>query len=280
MNYRDEFDDPRGSGLGFLGSVGPKAAFFVVLIALSFMVGVVWKLYVGSGSGPVSQDVPIVRADENPFKVEPDEPGGMEIPHKDSTIFSSLNDDEAKVENLLADDNGEEPMPRSQLFSGLNTDQAADTEGQERINQMTEDAKEVVEGMIDEGVESVMPAPPDMTAETEAPAKVEVKVEPEPVAVSPKVEAVKETVPPAAGDYYIQLGSVKSEDGAESEWKKIVAKYPSILSGYGHRVESADLGDKGVFYRIQAGPVSQEAATSACNAIKKIDANGCLVKKN
>lgn len=122
MNYHNEFEElPRG---GFLANIGPKAAFFILLIALSFMVGVVWKLYSGAGSN-APQNVPIVRADSDPFKVIPDDPGGMEIRHKDSTLFSAIKkerEENPRIENLLADDENEEPMPRSQLFAGLNTD--------------------------------------------------------------------------------------------------------------------------------------------------------------
>lgn len=323
MSNYNEFDDPPRNGLGFLGNVGPKAAFFIVLIALSFMIGVVWKLYTGGGSN-TGQDVPIVRADDNPFKVQPDEPGGMEIPHKDSTIFSSLNNDsDSRVENLLADEDKEEPMPRSQLFAGLNTEDAdidgqidgdmdiiaegdeAVTEGQERLVEMTQEAEKVVEGVIEDGVESVMPPPPvviregevtDATTEAvmeieEAPAKVEAAPEPVPApkpapaptpTPTPAPAPVAEPKPVASassGDYYVQLGSVKSAEGAEAEWKKIVGKYPSILSGYDHRVETANLGEKGTFYRIQAGPVSKTKAVSTCEAIKKINPNGCLLKK-
>lgn len=303
MSNYNEFDEPPRNGLGFLGNVGPKAAFFIVLIALAFMIGVVWKLYAGGGSNQ-GQDVPIVRANDNPFKVEPDEPGGMEIPYKDSTIFSSLNNEnEDRVENLLADEDEEEPMPRSQLFAGLNTDEnpveidgdldiiaegdEVVTEDQKRIAQMTEDAEEIVEGVIDDGVESVMPPPPepirdgdvedkiteDVMALEQAPEPV--KVVPEPIA-EPKPEPATVS---SSGDYVVQLASVKSMDGAETEWKMLVAKYPSILSGYSKNIETADLGDKGTFYRIQAGPVSKEKATATCNAIKAINPNGCLVKK-
>lgn len=282
MSY-DEFDDaPRKSGLGFLGNVGPKAAFFVVLIALSFMVGVVWKLYVG-GSAPSGQEVPIIRADSNPFKVTPDDPGGMEIPHKDSTIFSSLSDDnEGGVENLLAEEDSEEPMPRSQLFAGLNTAEET-SEDTARLSDMTEEAEEVVGGLVDDGVEAIVDvAPTPIMPEPATADLTEVVKEEAPKIEEPKIEPVvapKPVITPTAGDYYIQLGSVKSADGAEGEWKKLQAKYSAILSGYSHRVESADLGAKGTFYRIQAGPVSKDTAVSACEAIKKIDANGCLLKK-
>ena len=169
MNKRDEFDDPKGNDL--LGSIGPKAAFFIVLIALSFMIGVVWKLYVGGGSSD-GQNVPIVRADTTPYKVEPDDPGGMEMPHKDSTIFSSLNSDpdaDKGIENLLAEDEGEEPVPRSQLFAGLNTERNPDlhaeaqetpldkplNEGDERIISQAKEAKAIVTNLVEDGADAI-----------------------------------------------------------------------------------------------------------------------------
>ena len=286
MTYRDEFDDPPRSGFGFLGNVGPKAAFLVVLIALSFMVGVVWKLYTGGGSNVAGQDVPIVRADDNPFKVIPEDRGGMDVPHRDSTIFSSLNNDQDKrIENLLADDDDESPMPRSQLFAGLNTDQApeldevAEDAPVDKPLRSKIDAEEAVVEKIEEVAKVVEVAPPKVEVKVKAPEKVEPKIEPKVKPVSKPVQLVAPSTVSSSGDYYVQLGSVKTAEGAEGEWKKIVAKYPSILSGYSHRVETANLGEKGTFYRIQAGPVSKSKAVSACEAIKKINPNGCLLKK-
>jgi hypothetical protein len=89
------------------------------------MIGVVWKLYVGGDNSTLpSENVPIIRADKEPYKVQPDDPGGMQMPNKNSTIFSSLNsnDEDRGVENLLADNEEEDPVPRSQLFAGLNTE--------------------------------------------------------------------------------------------------------------------------------------------------------------
>lgn len=317
MTYRDEFDEPPRSG--FISRVGPKAAFFVVLIALSFLIGMVWKLYVGGGDKGVN--VPIVRADTDNFKVTPDDPGGMEIPHKDSTIFSSLKaeraENENKIENLLADDNNEEPMPRSQLFAGLNTDQntdiGKDTDPSPLDQPLSQKAQEIEEAVqnettnvasfIESTVAPVVEPVPEITVpkkvEPVIEAKPEPKVEaapapkpaikatpkPKPVAtptstpVSNSTAAVVPKTAPASGDYFIQLGSVKTKLGAETEWKKIVAKYPTQLSGYPHRVETANLGDKGTFYRIQAGPVSKAKADSVCGEIKKITPGACLVKK-
>lgn len=321
MNYNDQFDDaPRG---GLLANIGPKAAFFIVLIALSFMVGVVWKLYSGAGNN-APQNVPIVRADSAPFKVTPDDPGGMEIRHKDSTLFSAIKkerEDEPRIENLLADDTNEEPMPRSQLFAGLNTEANSEigreeaptpldqpTEAQPMIEVASEKV-EPVEEVVEEIVEQVAPVLETMTEPSpavevkpveEAPKAPVVKVEPKPeVKVEPKpapkpavkakpkpapapVEMRTESVPVASskqssGEYYVQLASTKDKASAEAEWKKLAKKYG--ISDMSHRVETADLGAKGLYYRIQAGPVSRDIAQSKCAAIKKINPNGCLVKK-
>ena len=81
------------------------------------------------------------------------------------------------------------------------------------------------------------------------------------------------------GTHYIQLGSVKSASGAADEWSKIQDKYSSQLSGLNYRVERADLGDRGVFYRIQAGPISGESANKLCDQIKAQSPGACLVTK-
>ena len=353
MSKHDEFDDPKGSDL--LGSIGPKAAFFIVLIALSFMIGVVWKLYVGGGSSN-PQNVPIIRGDVEPYKVEPEEAGGMEVPYKDSTIFSSLNSDpdaDKGIENLLADDEDETPVPRSQLFAGLNTQANPDlhaeaqetpldqplTEDQERIVNQVKEAERVVTSLVEDGADAINDAEngiENFTAEipkkveptvievteSEGVQKIEVKpaseiksdeavvkeiptpvvevkpepkVEPKPVTkVEPKPEPVKQAVKPvekkvepkaapkpkvvASGDYYVQVASVQDKSRAAAEWSKINKKFGSALAGYKYRVETANLA-KGTYHRIQAGPVSKSQANATCAAIKRIDANGCLIKK-
>ncbi len=82
-----------------------------------------------------------------------------------------------------------------------------------------------------------------------------------------------------AGDYTIQLGSVRSHAGAESEWKKIQAKIPSLLSTLPLHVETADLGARGVFYRIQAGMLSKDDADHICSEIKSRGVADCLVRR-
>lgn len=314
MKKRDEFDDPN-DGSNFLGSIGPKAAFFIVLIALSFMIGVVWKLYVGGGNTDAGQNVPVIQADNQDYKIIPDEVGGMDMPHKDSTIFSSLNSDpdaDAGIENLLAEDNNEDPVPRSQLFAGLNTEPSPDLhaeaqetpldqplgEDEERILSQAKVAEKVVTSLVEDGADAIADGEEAVSDAMDVPEKVEPVVTETTAVIEEKIqepvkEVVKEevkkeepkpevkkaeTAKPASGDYFVQLASVRDRAAADAEWKKLKSKYGSALSGFDYRVETANL-PAGTFYRIQAGPVSKAEADKACAAVKRVDKDGCLVKK-
>ncbi|MGB4057627.1 MAG: SPOR domain-containing protein [Alphaproteobacteria bacterium] len=78
------------------------------------------------------------------------------------------------------------------------------------------------------------------------------------------------------GTYFAQLASISSESAAAKEWTKLQKAFPS-LSGAQYRVQRADLGAKGVFYRIQAGPMSKDSAKGVCDAVKAQKPGGCII---
>ncbi len=73
---------------------------------------------------------------------------------------------------------------------------------------------------------------------------------------------------------YVQLGSFKSSDAAEAQWQQLKRKLP--LSSATHQVNKADLGQKGVWYRLVVPAQNHEAAIALCDQIKS--ASGiCIV---
>jgi tetratricopeptide (TPR) repeat protein len=126
-------------------------------------------------------------------------------------------------------------------------------------------------------------------AEAAAPAVEEKIVAIEPVddaAPADETVAAAEAAPepPAANEaptqtgWSVQVASADSEDAAWSTWKKMQAKHRA-LSGQKPIVVRADLGSKGIYYRIRfAGFESQNAAKSKCSKLK---ASGvaCFVSK-
>jgi len=84
--------------------------------------------------------------------------------------------------------------------------------------------------------------------------------------------------PETSDKYYVQLGSVQNEQRAIQEWDRLQIEFPAEFAGVPHRIQRADLGARGVYYRIQAGAFSQDRSRAICASIKaRRPSVGCLV---
>ncbi|MEA1652310.1 SPOR domain-containing protein [Nitrospirillum sp. BR 11164] len=111
-------------------------------------------------------------------------------------------------------------------------------------------------------------------------------VVPKPVAAAPVTPtpkpAEKPVAPPAAapaspggGSVKLQFASIPSEPQAEAEMQRIQRKHAAILGGLSLRLVKADLGAKGIYYRVQAGPIDEAQAKRICEAVKAAK-DGCI----
>jgi cell division septation protein DedD len=106
-------------------------------------------------------------------------------------------------------------------------------------------------------------------------------VPPAPSATPPAARA--SPAPPQAaatgGGFRIQLGSLKTAEDADRTAEKLKQTYADLLGGLTFSVVRADLGDRGTFFRIQAGPLDRETATDLC---AKLSARkqGCIVVRS
>ena len=81
----------------------------------------------------------------------------------------------------------------------------------------------------------------------------------------------------AAEDYFVQLASMKSDDGARKEWSRLLKIHSELFGDLALDVQRADLGDRGIFYRVRTGPFPNRAtAQDMCSQIKAVKL-GCLV---
>lgn len=264
MSNRDEFDEE-----GFIDNllnrqgknmkVFPKARLLAavcaaaVVLVLVIIVSVVW-----SGDAKVDEaEVPVILAEGGDYKVEPEKRGGMDVPNKDSTVFENLKGEESEsarqVENILEDT--EQPVKKGEMF----------TEEVAPVTQNVESESEVIPAPEAKGENA--PAVEDMTDKKPEPVKKE-----EATAKPTSLSKGKEN-----GPAYVQLGAVKTEADAKAQWPKLQKLHPS-LAALSLRIQKADT-PKGVFYRIQAGPLGASAAREACTAINAKKSGGCLVAK-
>ena len=93
-----------------------------------------------------------------------------------------------------------------------------------------------------------------------------------------EVAEVEPAAAPAMDGWSVQLASATSEDGAWSTWKKMKAKHRSLADSK-PVVVKADLGTKGIFYRVRlAGFEDQNAAKKSCTKLKSSGVS-CYVSK-
>ncbi|MFQ5765475.1 MAG: SPOR domain-containing protein [Rhodospirillales bacterium] len=126
------------------------------------------------------------------------------------------------------------------------------------------------------------PAAAPATAPAPAPARA-----PTPAPASAPTETARATAAPtpaaprpSARAYLVQLAAARSPKGARDEWERLRGKHKDLLGNLGLRVTKADLGPtRGIFYRLRAGPLSDEAAArQLCQELAKRQV-GCLIIK-
>lgn len=79
--------------------------------------------------------------------------------------------------------------------------------------------------------------------------------------------------------FKVQLGSFQVEGDVEIEWKKIQAKFPSLTEGLSYISERADLGSKGIYYRLKVGPFKTEKDARDLCAKFNEKQQGCIFVK-
>ncbi|MGQ0526952.1 MAG: SPOR domain-containing protein [Alphaproteobacteria bacterium] len=253
--------------------------------------------------GNDSGDVPMIEADASPFReLTTTDTATAEGAGRDSTIYSTLREqgtlkETAPIENLLEQ---EEPVERPAPTQASNTQAAAETTTLASAEPTITTAKTVETatpsmppGATMDSTNTISTTPeaaPLQHAAGESPdtlafvQSVLDKKDGRSVADAPAVGPSFNEVTPASGgtfapgSYYVQLGSVTSRNGADTEFKKMQKNFAGTgLESASYRVQEATVADKGTFYRIQAGPMSKESAGKLCDSIKAKSPGGCLI---
>lgn len=121
------------------------------------------------------------------------------------------------------------------------------------------------------------PAPPVEAQGAAAPAPAPTAVQHQ-VATAPKAPP-KPTPAPAAGGTRIQLASVRTPEAAREEWARLKHQNPELLGKLTANAVRADLGERGIYYRVEAGPLADRAAAGRlCKALRERGLGCSLVK--
>lgn len=132
-------------------------------------------------------------------------------------------------------------------------------------------------GAAPQAAPAAPPAAPAPQA-AEAPQQVAALPAPPPEAKPKPAAQPAAATPAAATKYVVQVGSKKNQTDALASFADMQQKYPKLLASYRPMVQKADLGAKGVWYRLRIGPiVDKTAATKLCSQLKSQGLPDCLV---
>lgn len=219
----------------------------ISLLVLAAFGGVVWLAY-NNGVARGRADVPVSAAAQNAPSEQPAvAPGSGALPRKQIKIYQQQAGSE--------EDAGQETAttPPAQL-----------TPPTPVLRSQPAEAKPVVQAPP--AREAATPKSAPVTQATPPPAAPAVK----PAAQTPAKQPVATPVQAAAGgSYLLQVGAYKSQSDADAAWKVYQAKHAALLSGFGSNIQKADLGDKGVWYRLRVGSFAdKDTAAAMCDRLK------------
>ena len=84
----------------------------------------------------------------------------------------------------------------------------------------------------------------------------------------PPAAAAAAPAPVAGQDYRIHLTSIRRAEDAAAEWRRLQRLFRTLLADLGLSVMRTDLGaERGVWYRIQGGPLARAEARARCAAV-------------
>ncbi len=265
-------------------------------VVLAFLVS--WFILLPHFGLNQNKEIPIIRRPILPVKIQPSEPGGMEIANQDKTVYSLVEKNETldtKVESLL-------PPPEAPQMPVISAEEVEETVG-EAGNKKGE--KELIQGVSTTATEQIkVPAKLSVidvnVLTTNEPLTVKEKTEekePENVQNTVQAQVKEQNVPEAKpepavrveevkkaeiktpviakGTWYLQLMASTQKAAVEKGYQTLMGQYPNLKS-LSYRIETGADG----LNRLKVGAFnSRDEADKLCGQIKA-KGGTCLVKQN
>jgi hypothetical protein len=195
----------------------------------------------------------VVQAPPTPSRVKPDNAGGLVPPNQDKEVFNRLAPGAVPTqpEKLLpASTNPRLPA------NGLPTPAAPKPAEAEAAKAPTplQPAQPATSG----------PTPPPASAATVQPTEIK----PAATEAGPSIASLIDNMSGPTAGWRVQVASVKNEDVAKSTWARLQSAHGDVMASLRMQAVRVDLGDKGVWYRVQAGPLDEKQAQSICSTLK------------
>lgn len=268
-SFTDPVFDDDYYGRDQAGGRGRTIGLIVGVVAGAVIAGfAAWTVF-GPGSESDGGRTPLIVAEPEPYKVRPKDPGGMQVENQDKLVYE-------RVGGASSNPGAENILPPPEAPKAPEPAPVAITPPPAPVVAPVVTVEPPVEPPSPDVVEAAPEAvQPPVAVEAPEPAPVVA-----PVALEEPKKTLESMVAALSGDYLIQIAALRSEEAAESEWKRVSTRYSSLLGAYNQKILRADLGERGIFYRLRAGPLKdRSAAEQLCESLAAENV-GCLVVRN
>lgn len=242
---------------------GPILLFAAVAVLVLFA-ALVWNAY---RLGVRERDeAPVIVADEQPYRQRPADPGGYETPGQDIEAYALREGPAAGDAGAETETAGVRPGPEEPVAT---PPQPAEADMPPlRVETVDADA-------VDDEPEPLREAEREPARSEPAPRLEETP--PEPVR-EPVADPAPQTAPAAVtGDYVVQIAAFRSRQEAEQAWVAFTERFPDLSRGRRLNIIEADLGERGIYYRLRiAAFETRDAARTYC-ATLSARGQDCLV---
>ena len=241
----------------------------VSVVGVAILAGLSWFAYKWVKS-PGSDNPPLIHAEEGPHKVRPDHKGGVNIPYQDKLIYDRISDSEQPEERLLPPP--EEPVQINQpmqtqvapdgmmIQQPMLQQQAPQQQGAQQYQQSMQAPQQYAPNQPYPQQQYQQPQPmvngqmQQMQNQNNYQQQMPVTpVQQQQVINSDSVDVEKEKPATSAkGTFFVQLATVKSEEAALREWKRLKNKHG--LQNQKSQIKEFETAEGDTVYRLLMGP--------------------------
>lgn len=280
MTY-DATDDSAGRG---------RLLLFLATVIVISLVGIIYVTYSYGVRQREPGAPPVIAAAIGPERVEPENSGGLDVPHQDKLVYDRVSGEETEtVERLMPE--AEEPIDLAGLRTSSQEPEVGLDAGASDVAVVT--PAETIEEEITTGPETLELAasqaidPPVVTSdpvtepepETAPERNIETIIDETTPEVPAEPETTKSIGSATSGEYVVQVGSFRGADLAVAGWESLKKKHDALVANLRPDVKVVDLGDRGIYYRLRIGPFDDKAsANSTCTSLKAARQD-CLVTR-
>jgi len=231
-----------------------------LLVAAAFggLGGLMWYSYAEGARHGGKRVVPIIRAQAQPIKTRPAEPGGLRVPHKDKRVYERIAPERRKklannVERLI-------PRPAPVAI----TPKRSSVGARKRAPTVKPKPLAIARPRIKGG-----------------PARVRVGIDRRPLRMAAKKRAPRKPAAKSARNlravdlssaaFRVQIAAYPSPQLAARRWERLAGKHKDLVGKLDWYVEKVDrTNGRGPLYRLQLGPLkNRKAAKDLCAKLGK-----------